>query len=234
MNHGIHDSTPCFKLEKTAKNINRHRTTHTNGDKKTQTQRPVQSFGRHGDTPEEDDRRQHDKPERLQQHALQMGVRLVQAGYEQLLDTGRDKPFAGCEGLSEARQRRKGGLRQDTELPRVPRLAAKQQPAYHKRICDSQRGEPLPAHPGVPGMRAQPELQLHARQHMQPREAQRDTVSVEDRRASAEKKHLYRQLLQRVSGMPERLHADEDSHCQLHSRGHILLQRVHVLLQSEP
>ena len=39
------------------------------------------------------------------------GKRLVPAGYEQFLDTGGDKPFAGCEGLPEPFGARAQGLR---------------------------------------------------------------------------------------------------------------------------
>ena len=203
---------------------------HDSADQKA----PLQPGRRHRRAPAADDRGQHHQPERLQQHALCLGERLVPAGHEQLLDSRGDQSGPGHQGLPEPVRRRAHRLRQNSQLSGVSGLHPDRQSAQHRRVHHRQRGEPVPVHPGVSGVRAQPELQLHAGQHLQPGGAQRHPLSVEDRRAPAAPEYLHRRSVQRVPAAQGPLYPAESDDGQLHSGGHLLLQRLHVLLQPGP
>ena len=160
-----------------------------------------------------------------------MGQRLVPAGHEQFLDSGGDQSLAGCEGLSPPAAGRAHGLRQNFKLSRLSGLHPDGESAQHRRVYYRQRGQSLPVHSGVSGVRPLPELQLYAGHHLLPRGAQRHPLPVEDRRAPSAAQHLHWELLQRVPGAKGRPYAAARDDGQLHFGGHLFLQWLHVLLQ---
>lgn len=94
-----------------------------------------------------------------------MGERLVSAGNEQLLDSEEINLAQDVKDYTRLDSRERTAY--DKILSFRLRLVAEQQPSEYQRVHNCQRSEPMSAHTGFSGVRAQPELQLYARLDMQ-------------------------------------------------------------------